>query len=832
MPGSVPSLLALVSALAAVMHQVTWSRTIGLALGNTAWGVGLALGIFMAGVGIGTLSAPHLIRHWHRLHAYVVCEIVIGASSLASNWALLHGRLPSQYLGTASSDLGFVADLVGVVVMLAAPALAIGMTYPLLVAASQQASGESVASDLYVAQLVGAVLGAILAATVIAPQLGLLGLATIAAALNLLVAGIAAIPAVSGTLMQVRPAKGQTSPERGEGLSTGVGLFAVSGAVGLSLEVVWNRVLLPYAGVSILSFAGIVACYVGLQAVGMSWAARRGPNLVKYATWAAVSAAPLAIASLFWLSHEGSVAPGRMDAPLTFTARTLLAVVLPMSLPTLVLGIAQAGALRLASSTHSECALGVARAVGWGTLASAGVGACAQLVLLPALGPRLTIAAVGLLPVGYVGLRGQAITAGVAALAATASVLLAPGPANFLGPAFDELPVLFAEHGVQDTVGVVWVDQPGEPRIRRLVSSGVSYSGDSVFAQRYMRLLAHLPSLAARNNRRALLICVGTGSTGAALATYGYESITAVDISPSILRQLNYFVHVNQPVLTDPRVHFVVDDGYRFLRTRQGHYDVITLEPPPPRAPGASTLYSREFYGLAAGHLSRGGVVAQWLPLHGLNGVELAGLSRTFAASFRYAAIYLAERNEAILLGSDAPIALRQPARLARPSVRADLARIGGSSPDPLTDTLWSRLGATRIRQIRGPAVTVSWPYPEYVPLVGLGTPTTNDVFAEQVDAWGDSDRSPKTFASIVGPAVPSYLRVLGQRAQPHDGQRVVTAMQSLRGLRSHDPYVLSMFRTGPLLEERITRLRREGLSDEVADEVLHSLEARDRMLQ
>jgi len=56
--------------------------------------------------------------------------------------------------------------------------------------------------------------------------------------------------------------------------------------------------------------------------------------------------------------------------------------------------------------------------------------------------------------------------------------------------------------------------------------------------------------------------------------------------------------------------------------------------------------------------------------------------------------------------------------------------------------------------------------------------------------------------------------------------------MQSLRGLRSHDPYVLSMFRTGPLLEERITRLRREGLSDEVADEVLHSLEARDRMLQ
>lgn len=120
-----------------------------------------------------------------------------------------------------------------------------------------------------------------------------------------------------------------------------------------------------------------------------------------------------------------------------------------------------------------------------------------------------------------------------AGAAATAAVTLAwaPGPRPFLGTLYDDAPVLGADYGVQDTTAVILKDLPLKRRIRTLVANGMSYSGDSLFAQRYMRLLSHLPALVAQGETRALVICIGTGRTAAALEPYGFERIDAVDIS-------------------------------------------------------------------------------------------------------------------------------------------------------------------------------------------------------------------------------------------------------------------------------------------------------------
>src|SRR5690606_10677281 len=60
---------------------------------------------------------------------------------------------------------------------------------------------------------------------------------------------------------------------------------------------------------------------------------------------------------------------------------------------------------------------------------------------------------------------------------------------------------------------------------------------------------------------------------------------------PSVRDTLRFFEHVNGRVADDPRVALIIDDGARYLRRASETYDVITLEPPPPRAPGASSLY-------------------------------------------------------------------------------------------------------------------------------------------------------------------------------------------------------------------------------------------------
>jgi hypothetical protein len=64
-------------------------------------------------------------------------------------------------------------------------------------------------------------------------------------------------------------------------------------------------------------------------------------------------------------------------------------------------------------------------------------------------------------------------------------------------------------------------------------------------------------------------------------------------------------------------VTFHLDDGRHFIqRAHAGSYDVITMEPPPPRADGVHTLYSVEFYRAVRRALAPGGVFMQWLPLY------------------------------------------------------------------------------------------------------------------------------------------------------------------------------------------------------------------------
>src|SRR5262249_38338151 len=60
-------------------------------------------------------------------------------------------------------------------------------------------------------------------------------------------------------------------------------------------------------------------------------------------------------------------------------------------------------------------------------------------------------------------------------------------------------------------------------------------SGTGLNAQRYMRLMAHVPLLAQAAPRRALLICFGVGNTASAIASHEeIESLDIVDINDKV----------------------------------------------------------------------------------------------------------------------------------------------------------------------------------------------------------------------------------------------------------------------------------------------------------
>src|SRR3989440_3429757 len=76
----------------------------------------------------------------------------------------------------------------------------------------------------------------------------------------------------------------------------------------------------------------------------------------------------------------------------------------------------------------------------------------------------------------------------------------------------------------------------------------------------------------------ALILGAGTGSDTATALAYGVDSITAVEIDPTI-QQLGAQFNPDQPYRS-PRVHVVINDGRSFLQNTGEHYDLIIFALP------------------------------------------------------------------------------------------------------------------------------------------------------------------------------------------------------------------------------------------------------------
>src|SRR5260370_41357999 len=76
----------------------------------------------------------------------------------------------------------------------------------------------------------------------------------------------------------------------------------------------------------------------------------------------------------------------------------------------------------------------------------------------------------------------------------------------------------------------------------------------------------------------ALILGAGTGSDTALALANGVDSITAVEIDPTI-QQLGAKLNPTRPY-SDPRVHVVINDGRSFLQNTTDHFDLIIFALP------------------------------------------------------------------------------------------------------------------------------------------------------------------------------------------------------------------------------------------------------------
>lgn len=718
------ALLFFVSGAVALGFEVVWARQLATILGGATTSVAYVVALFMGGMAIGYAVGGRIAPRIRRpVRAYGVIELGLALLGLFAS-RMLPGLSPQGAWLHA-------ALLIGPCTILA------GMTLPILAEATRGPLGGAMGL-LYGVNTAGAVVGTLVAGL---SAIGAIGLGATAIGLSLLGATVAAAAIAVGGHVGVTGVRSVSAPVLTTGPRLPLILAGVTGLASISEEVLWTRALLPHLNSSTYAFSMILAVFLLGLALGAAWSGhllRRRPDSA--GTLLAVSqiaAALLVVMSPELLRLAEHLVPGyvgvRRATGLSMwlgtvgvsLARTALAL-LP---PTFALGCAVPLLTQLHAGAGGERGPAAGRVAAWNTVGAVMGALVARFALLPALGVGLSLQVVALLHAAVAAAVAPALPKRTAVLILAAAVgllaLLRPPAPPFLGRLIEPHTVLFVDEGVQDTTAIAELRRADVRGARQIFSNGIAYAGDTPGGKRYMRLLGHLPALLAQEQRRALVICVGTGMTAAAVARHAaFARIDLVDISPAVTQTLPWFRRSNDSVWEDPRVRLHIADGRRFVASAApASYDVVTLEPPPPRAAGVAALYSVEFYSGAARLMRPGAALAQWLPMHGMTHEELAMLTRTFLRVFPEGRLIRIKENEAALVaGGDWTHAA---ARAAAPAVAEHLRGIGVADPQALPAASGPAL---RAAIGPGPVVTDDHPRVEHF-AAGLAWRASDDAY-------------------------------------------------------------------------------------------------------
>jgi spermidine synthase len=183
------------SGFAALMLQLAWVRLFGLVLGSTVYSFSAVLGVYLAGIAIGSALVARWISRVRNAQTLAVAQWAIAFVALIGiqTWPGLPGAMLSlgERMGTSWSGL-LVAQLGLVLPVLGVPCLLLGAVFPLTARLLQQGEGGTSTGRAYALNTLGTIAGSLITGFVLLPWLGVQGCVLLAAGLASL-AGLACL---------------------------------------------------------------------------------------------------------------------------------------------------------------------------------------------------------------------------------------------------------------------------------------------------------------------------------------------------------------------------------------------------------------------------------------------------------------------------------------------------------------------------------------------------------------------------------------------------------------------------------------------------------------
>jgi len=703
--------LFVASGAAGLVDQVCFSKYLSYVVGATAYAISAVLAAFMTGLALGAFwGGKASLRVKRPVMVYGALELLVAAAvaiaplefdALGTLYANVARRAPDSL--ALLSGLRWLVALVIVIV----PTTAMGATLPILTRALRDGTGagsrERQLGALYAANTCGGAGGALLAAYVVLPVLGLRGTVLAAAALSALV-GFAALRLgreVTPAPLDDEPASdapNASANARNVAVSSRepaerevwvlVGLAFLSGCLAFAAEVIFTHLLALLIGNSAYAFGLILAVFLCCLFAG---AARAGAFRERYGD-AALALGLVGTALAFALTLPLWDQLPRLFAMLgklvvTFGGREVvraLAALLILCVPTTLMGLTFPLLLQRVATTR-EPSRWVGKLTAINTIGAV-VGALGTgYALLPLVGSQRSLELVVVL---------------FALAACAAATLLAPATRRrllgFAAAACVVTPLLPRWNLARLTGGSNvyferWVEPESIPFLREDVHGGVTtvtsakgvltlytngkFQGNTGWEMSAQRFFAHYPSLFVPRFDDALVIGLGTGTTLGTLAAYPWKKIDVVEISPSIVEAARrYFTLGNLGAIDDPRVTIHHADGRNFVLVDDHQYDLIGMELSSIWFAGASNLYSREFYALVSKRLRPGGVFQQWVQLHHVYRRDFATIVGTLRSEFKHVALFYGG-GQGILVASEEPFSASM-ARLDALAARPEIQRV------------------------------------------------------------------------------------------------------------------------------------------------------------
>ena len=650
--------------------------------GADVFSVTIIVAAFMGGLGFGNLAGGSLADRLdgrRRLLLFAACEAAVAIFALASAW-IYYDVLYIRVGAFAFSRPAMAAIVFAVTLW---PTFFMGMSLPLAakvltVDAHQPARWVPL---LYGVNTLGAAAGSFLSIGLLFPLLSFRAIVAIGA-------GVSAACAVGALLLlpSLGGSRGSTPADdpprmappidephaRSLGWTTWLVIYALSGLVALSLEILWFRVLGVVLKSNAYTFGhllGIFLTGVALGALlGTTRLARKLPAMTGFLTlqgaipvYAALSVAVFAamvnrvdVLDPVWqyLAQYEPLTRLNLSSPLYLIVHGLIPVVF-IGPPTIMMGLSF-GCLQRA--VQNDVSL-LGRRVGWlqtANIAGSMIGALLTgLWLLDRLGSAGTFRLLLFSAAVFAALSWRVATSAADRRRASLLFGLAAG-AMFVVPTNS---TLWARLHAGD-VNEVWSAEDGSGlaalKPRRNDTQVVLYANG--IGQSWLPFggthtaLGALPAFVHPAPARVAVIGLGSGDTafgiGGREETRTIDSIEIIEPELHVLEaypQRARFPALGQ-LLAEPRLRHHFTDGRTLLRHSQDRYDIIEADALRPTSAYSGNLYSVEYFELLRDRLAADGIAVTWTPT--------PRVRDTFLSVFPFVLIF-----DDLALGSMTPIA-------------------------------------------------------------------------------------------------------------------------------------------------------------------------------